>query len=124
MAHPDGKVVSNEYQEECGCCCTVVEGIEAEAGPTISGVQMAPELQQATILVRRVIVDALQAGLRCNFLLLSSDLLRTLGALYAPDDYARVWCACVSLTVTLWSVPGSGVRTSTNGRAMLLGAVG
>jgi len=73
----------------------VVEGIEAEAGATIFGVQMAPELQQATNppywwLLRRVIVDALQAGLRFNFLLLSSDLLHALCALYAPDDSARV----------------------------------
>ena len=50
-------------------------------------------------LIRRVIVDALQAGLRFNFLLLSSDLLRTLGALCENNDYARGWCVCVSLTV-------------------------
>ena len=71
-----------------------------------------------------MIVDALQAGLRFNFLLLSSDLLHTLGALYGTDDSARVWCACVSLVVTLWSVPECGMRTSTTGRAMLLGVVG
>ena len=38
-------------------------------------------------LIRRVIVDALQAGLRFNFLLLSSDLLRTLGALWVHSWY-------------------------------------
>ena len=74
-------------------------------------------------LIRRVIVDALQAGLRFNFLLLSSDLLRTLGALCENNDYARGWCVCVSLTVTLRSVleccayecKGTGSRCSYGG---------
>ena len=49
-------------------------------------------------------VDALQARALDEFILFDRELLRTLGALYDTDAYARVWCVCVSFTVTLRSV--------------------
>ena len=107
-ANTDGKVMSYE-QEEGGCWCKVVVWSRASrprprpSSSACSCSQSSPSSPSRCCLSAWP-VDALQARTLDEFILFDRELLYTLRALYDTDASARVWCACVSFTVTLRSV--------------------